>query len=108
MPQSSSNGFAKDLVAFFKQASHLWGRCPKCDSVFRLSEAAISAAQEPPRDWLRRLERREDAVAVAEGEVSERERHWMNSNASCGRESVMSSTEKIALSGMPSSVCAKY
>jgi hypothetical protein len=30
MPNTGSNGFAKDLVAFFKKASHLWGRCPSC------------------------------------------------------------------------------
>jgi predicted Holliday junction resolvase-like endonuclease len=73
MPNTNQNGFAKELVAFFKHASHLWGRCPNCDSVFRLSEAAISARQEPPKDWLRRLERREDAIAAKEGEISERE-----------------------------------
>jgi predicted Holliday junction resolvase-like endonuclease len=73
MPQSISNGFAKDLVAFFKQASHLWGRCPSCGTPFRLSEAAISARQEPPADWLRRLERKEAALSSQEYEVSERE-----------------------------------
>lgn len=73
MPQSQSNGFAQELVAFFKKASHLWGRCPSCGSVFRLSEAAISARQEPPTDWLRRLERRETAVQAKEDEVFDRE-----------------------------------
>ncbi len=73
MPNADSNGFAKELIAFFKKASHLFGRCPNCGSVFRLSEAAISASQEPPKDWLRRLQRREDAVMAKEDEIAERE-----------------------------------
>jgi predicted Holliday junction resolvase-like endonuclease len=70
---SQSNGFTQELVAFFKKASHLWGRCPSCGSAFRLSEAAISARQEPPNDWLRRLERREAAIVAKEDEIAERE-----------------------------------
>lgn len=70
---SGDNGFARELVAFFKKASHLWGRCPSCGSVFRLSEAAISARQEPPHDWLRRLERREAAALERESLIDDRE-----------------------------------
>jgi hypothetical protein len=33
----TSNGIVKDLVAFFKTARHLWGRCPSCGSPFRLT-----------------------------------------------------------------------
>jgi len=73
MASAEHDGFAKELVAFFKKASHLWGRCPSCGSVFRLSEAAISAKQEPPRDWLRRLERREAAVLEKESLITDRE-----------------------------------
>lgn len=76
----SSDGLVKDLVSFFKSARHLWGRCPSCGEVFRLSNAAISSSPEPPRDWLRRLERqqllleeREGAVESREAEVQERE-----------------------------------
>jgi predicted Holliday junction resolvase-like endonuclease len=69
----SSNGFAKDLVSFFKTARHLWGRCPSCNSLFRLSEAAISSSPEPPRDWLRRLERQQLALAEQEGDIAARE-----------------------------------
>ncbi|MGA3056354.1 MAG: Holliday junction resolvase-like protein [Candidatus Korobacteraceae bacterium] len=76
----TSNGIVKDLVAFFKMARHLWGRCPSCGSVFRLSDAAISSSPEPPRDWLRRLERQqaglikqEEKIAFREAEVEQRE-----------------------------------
>ncbi len=54
-----TDGLIKNLVSFFKTARHLWGRCPHCDTVFRLSDAAISCSPNPPRDWLRKLERQQ-------------------------------------------------
>jgi predicted Holliday junction resolvase-like endonuclease len=76
----SSDGFVKNLLAFLKTARHLWGRCPDCGSIFRLSDAAISSSPEPPRDWLRRLQRqqasldeREQRVALYEEDIRERE-----------------------------------
>jgi predicted Holliday junction resolvase-like endonuclease len=73
----SPNGFTKDLLAFFRNARHLWGRCPHCDQPFRLSDAAISSSPNPPRDWLRRLERQQAALAEQESEMETRE-HGLN------------------------------
>ncbi len=64
----SSNGF-KEIVSFFKTARHLWGRCPNCDSVFRLSDAAISSNPKPPRDWLTKLKRQEANLALQEQDL---------------------------------------
>src|SRR6266568_2700527 len=79
----SSNGFVKDLVSFLKTARHLWGRCPSCGTPFRLSDAGISSNPEPPRDWLRRLERQaagleeqQGKIELREDVVSEREEQW--------------------------------
>jgi len=69
----SSDGLAKNLIAFFKTARHLWGRCPSCGSPFRLSDAVISSSPEAPRDWLRRLERQQSVLADKEDEVADRE-----------------------------------
>lgn len=69
----SSDGLVKTLVSFLKTARHLWGRCPCCGAPFRLSDAAISSSPEPPRDWLRRLERQQIALAEQEGEIAARE-----------------------------------
>jgi predicted Holliday junction resolvase-like endonuclease len=68
-----SNGFAKHLVTFLKTARHLWGRCPSCSTPFRLSDAAITSNPEPPRDWLRKLQRREATLAEQEADISYRE-----------------------------------
>jgi predicted Holliday junction resolvase-like endonuclease len=68
----STDGLVKNLVSFFKTARHLWGRCPSCDSIFRLSDAAISSSPDPPRDWLRRLDRRQSFLNDQEDELDAR------------------------------------
>ncbi len=65
----NGNGLMQDLTRFFKAARHLWGRCPFCDSLFRLSEAAISFGSEPPADWLRRLQQQQAKIGNKESEL---------------------------------------
>jgi predicted Holliday junction resolvase-like endonuclease len=60
-----------ELSRFFKAASHLWGRCPRCGELFRLSEAAISFGSEPPRDWLHRLQRQQAALDAKRGDLED-------------------------------------
>lgn len=57
-----NNNILAELSRFFKEARHLWGRCPQCGDLFRLSEAAISFGSNPPRDWLLRLQRQQVAL----------------------------------------------
>jgi len=85
---NNGNGLMVELARFFKTASHLWGRCPCCGDLFRLSDAAISFNTEPPSDWLRGFQRKQEQVAAdrnevetwkgeldnREGELAERER----------------------------------
>jgi predicted Holliday junction resolvase-like endonuclease len=65
----NGNGLMSELTRFFKTANHLWGRCPRCGDLFRLSEAAISSACEPPSDWLRRIQRQQDQIATDRNDV---------------------------------------
>jgi predicted Holliday junction resolvase-like endonuclease len=58
-----------ELTQFFKTARHLWGRCPRCNDLFRLSEAAISFGSDPPADWLRRLHRQQESAHAREDEL---------------------------------------
>jgi predicted Holliday junction resolvase-like endonuclease len=53
------DGLFAELARFFRAAKHLWGTCPRCGELFRLSEAAISFGSTPPRDWLLRLQRQQ-------------------------------------------------
>lgn len=69
----NGNGFMKNLLNFFKTARHLWGRCPNCGEPFRLSDAAISSSPNPPRDWLRKLQRQEADLLARETDMTDRE-----------------------------------
>ncbi len=66
-----SDSLVVDLTRFFQAARHLWGRCPRCDQLFRLSDAAISYGDQAPGDWLRRLERRQAGVDGKEEELTD-------------------------------------
>lgn len=59
----------RQLTEFFKAARHLWGRCPRCNHLFRLSEAAISYGAESPKDWLRKLQQRQADISIKEDEL---------------------------------------
>ena len=79
MPAKDEGLFA-ELARFFRAAKHLWGRCPTCGEMFRLSEVAISFGSTPPRDWLLRLQRqqrqlhdRAEALYEQESELRSRE-----------------------------------
>jgi predicted Holliday junction resolvase-like endonuclease len=57
-----TDGLLVELTKFFKAARHLWGRCPRCSELFRLSEAAISFGEKAPADWLTKVERQRVAL----------------------------------------------
>ncbi len=92
----AADGLLVELTRFFKTARHLWGRCPRCGDLFRLSEAAISFGNEAPADWLRRLQQRQNEAAAEqdnleswkgeldarEGELEDREHNltWRERN----------------------------
>ncbi len=65
----STDGLVKNLVSFFKTARHLWGRCPSCGDPFRLSDVAISSSPNPPRDWLRKIQRQQADLMARESEI---------------------------------------
>ena len=68
---SKDSALMVELTRFFKAARHLWGRCPRCHELFRLSEAAISFGDTAPRDWLQRIQRRQDAVGARQDDLSD-------------------------------------
>jgi len=92
----NGNGLMVELAQFFRTASHLWGRCPRCGDLFRLSDAAISFNSEPPADWLRHVQRQQEQLAsdrdelenwkgeldAREGNLEQRERdvNWKERN----------------------------
>jgi predicted Holliday junction resolvase-like endonuclease len=117
MPGKHDDLFA-ELARFFRAARHLWGRCPRCGDMFRLSDAAISFGSRPPRDWLQRLQRqqrhlddraealceqesdlrsREDDVRDRERELESRERRLDSTARSLAKEMLKSEATVRAL-----------
>jgi predicted Holliday junction resolvase-like endonuclease len=69
----ATNPFLKQLSDFFRAARHLWGRCPYCGDLFRLSDVAIQYGSEPPRDWLRRLQKQQDQVRTRQFDLEQQQ-----------------------------------
>ena len=67
------NPFLKQLSDFYRAARHLWGRCPCCGDLFRLSDVAISYGSEPPRDWLRRLQKQQEQVRTRQLDLEQQQ-----------------------------------
>jgi Predicted secreted endonuclease distantly related to archaeal Holliday junction resolvase len=55
-------GSIKDLLNFYREEHRIYGKCPKCDNVFRLSEIKLTYGKEPPKDKLTALKNRRDAL----------------------------------------------
>lgn len=43
------------MMAFFETGQEIYGVCPCCEEIFRVSEMQIFYGKKPPRDWLERL-----------------------------------------------------
>ena len=69
----SAGDLVKNLVSFFKTARHLWGKCPECETYFRLSDVAISSSPNAPRDWLRKYQHQQAELSSRENDVESRE-----------------------------------
>ncbi len=68
---ASNSPLQKTLVEFYKVARQLWGRCPCCGDLFRLSDAAISCGTEPPRDWLRKQQREQEELKAKQADINQ-------------------------------------
>ena len=67
------DGGVMDLLSFYKTEKRIFGRCPHCGDVFRLSDVKLTHGKEPPRDVLTRLrkerEKLNEQITVLEMEV---------------------------------------
>jgi len=65
--------YLSELINFFKMAKHLWGKCPECGEIFRISEVAISYGTTVPRDEISRLLKKQKLLSGIEAELEMRE-----------------------------------
>jgi len=55
---SAEKDMINTMMAFFKASDELYGVCPCCDDVFRMSEVRIFSGKKPPKDWLSDFKKR--------------------------------------------------
>lgn len=71
------NGSIGTLLDFYRHERRLWGRCPLCDSVFRVSEVKLTFGKEPPKDALTQLRRErlklQEQLEAKDAEIAELE-----------------------------------
>jgi predicted Holliday junction resolvase-like endonuclease len=71
MTHIGMNTNVRDLLAFYKAEQRIFGRCPHCDDVFRLSEVKLTYGKEPPRDVLTHLKRAKESLEQRVRELNE-------------------------------------
>lgn len=50
------------LIEVFKSERELYGECPCCGEIFRMSDAKIFYGKRPPKDWLERLKAKNEEL----------------------------------------------
>lgn len=55
-------GNIKDLLSFYKAEKKIYGRCPDCGEVFRLSDVKLTYGKQPPKDQLESLKRQRERL----------------------------------------------
>lgn len=65
------------LLSFYKHERRIFGRCPCCKEVFRLSDVKLTFGKEPPRDLFNQLTKQRDELRAKleeiEAELEQRE-----------------------------------
>ena len=62
---------SKEIINFFQLQRNIFGTCPKCDEIFRLSDIKIYYKQKPVADWLDQIENQIEKVEKSENKLNE-------------------------------------
>ena len=63
---------ANEILRFIKEQRHIFGICPCCNAVFRLSDVRISYKGKYAHDWLDAIEIKEQKLASAQDRFDEK------------------------------------
>ena len=97
---------SSDMLKFFETGRQVFGVCPCCGEIFRLSEANVYLKKKPIPDWMdkyeqseRRVDSREEMLLEQEGEMREVAREK-------GRKQAMRAVKKVDKVFAPNSLNA--
>lgn len=71
MARIEINTNVRDLLSFYREERRIFGRCPHCGDVFRLSDTKLTYGKEPPKDVLSRLKKERDQLEQQVADLDE-------------------------------------
>jgi hypothetical protein len=73
------------MLDFFLVGRSIFGLCPCCGDIFRLSECRVFPAREPPPDWMDELDAEDEKLDRAEERLADREEELREKARARGR-----------------------
>ena len=84
-----------EIVRFFTLQRQIFGSCPKCEEIFRLSDCQIYLKKKPVMDWMHRLNLESERLAEREAKIDEKEEEMREKAREKGRQKAKKVIKKI-------------
>lgn len=85
----------KEILSFFNLQREIFGVCPECGELFRLSDCAITKDQRPVSDWLTAIDREEERLGRIEERIEDQKLALQEAAARKGREAAVRMVRKF-------------
>ncbi|HRR06963.1 MAG TPA: Holliday junction resolvase-like protein, partial [Victivallales bacterium] len=86
---------SSEIIAFFSIQRQIFGICPCCGEIFRLSDADISMKKKFKSDWLDLIERRKQHLDIKEERLRERKSEMQEKAKVIGQKRARSYIKRI-------------
>jgi predicted Holliday junction resolvase-like endonuclease len=83
------------LLQFFAIQRNIFGLCPCCTGLFRLSDCKVYLRTKPQRDWMDALEATEDSLDRMKTRIDETEGDRREKAREAGRRTALAAIKKI-------------
>jgi len=83
------------IINFFSLHRQIFGTCPRCGNIFRLSDTQVYLRERPVKDWMDALAYEEDRLTKLEEKLAGREEALRERARAEGRKMAMRAVKKI-------------
>jgi len=84
-----------DIAGFFRVQRRIFGVCPACSELFRLSDAKVYLKTKPGRDWMEDLTAQQEKLDRARQRLEEREETVREAARAAGRRAAARVVRRI-------------
>ena len=84
-----------DIVKFFGLQRQIFGVCPKCEDLFRLSDCKIFIKKKPVADWMDKITLEENRLDRLEEKLEEKKTDLQEKAREAGRKLAQRAVKKI-------------